>query len=445
MEDNFEKKLRESLGNPPEFPFEERLWNDVENKLNIDDTKPTNKLGGIAGLLFLLLAGLMTILAAVFYVKQSEALERLDEIEGKISQVSHEKIVENNNIEVIHDTVYIYLPSEQSPSHLVQEKYVRNRTTSQKYSTKKINNSFQFNNTDFSKLYQRFEKSNQVQLGLRNDFERVQEDSKLPLDIGQLLMYTKNSQREMMSSFESSVLDIAFLKSGLLEAERIFDLRIFEYQDIKSKKNADYYLLKLRPTSFALSTSAGISYSLNLGGRTNFVGGLQAEVGYGRNFSFVIGLEYLSNNFKLEFDDDDIPELADIESPSPDNLGDILHELYGDFSYLQIPFGIKYVIPTKKRIRPYFGLGLITHKSLKSNLAFEYLSNLEEYKLELNNVLDDRFEINDFWTTIGLQYDISRHWNMFVEGSAQIEFKSQPYRYQNHQYIKTNIGLQYIF
>ncbi|MCP3929144.1 MAG: hypothetical protein GY705_08600 [Bacteroidetes bacterium] len=223
----------------------------------------------------------------------------------------------------------------------------------------------------------------------------------------------------------------------------------FPHVEIKrisfEKRNLEYYLRKFSPSEFSLSALSGFSYSLvDAGGLFKPMASIRAEIKYGSRFSFIIGLEALNNGFEFENEDSEI-DLSGFPEFMPENPNDVLHEINGDFIYLQIPFGVKYSFLTKGRFHPYLGLGLVSKKAITSSLKYEYLSIMNEYSLSQSGLASGSFKADDFWTTIGMKVDLNTRWRILLEGSSQIRLNQGNDFYQNTQILKLNTGIEYRF
>ena len=135
MENNFEDHIKGAMDNPPDFPFDERLWKDMESRLN-DGGEKKPILGFIGRLPLLILALLATSLAGYFYLKQDKAMERIADIEQQLQIFQQELQGQNQtktqtNLErqvtVVYDTIYnkivvnqITRTEEYNPSQLRQ-------------------------------------------------------------------------------------------------------------------------------------------------------------------------------------------------------------------------------------------------------------------------------------------------------------------------------------
>lgn len=433
---------------PPDYLFEEKLWKDLESRM-YQKEKGKPFLGFTSWLLLLLLTTITTGLAGYFYVKNDKAEERIADLEQQFQGYQQQSTIDTivkKQITIIYDTtIYnhtIINPSQQDKSW---EKANQAGVLNQLNPSMPLNsghkklgfkNATTFSATEASNPQKKLTQEDNPSFSLNHE-TLLTEKKPAPFQHTGLNIPALNTI-PFLPEFNRSLL--------ATQSEKTIDFSPVPAGKNKSQKNIDFFLLKLKPSSFSLSASAGTLAILNFGGKrkTNRLGNIRAEIGYGNRFSFVFGLEVINEKFKMEFKDPGEKMDGFPEAP-PNNQEDVLHEIYGKFRYLQIPFGIKYSLMPNSRFHPYIGLGLISQKAIKSSLSYEYLAMMEMYHLSLDNVLPNTYKVEDFWATIGLQYELTKRWSLLLEGTSQVKLKQGIYKYENLQLLKWNAGIQYHF
>ena len=459
MENNFFNQIRKEMNSPPNYPVNEQLWDKLEARL---DKRKEPKRGLLwAWLPWGLAIGAVAV-AGILYLSQSKTMAQLSQLKQAIHEQNTQTAglitSQTNQIKqqvVVYDTIFNTVVVNRHEDNLLNTKasfpaysanllFGGNRTANvaSLLPGSFIHTSpspFVFNSNKKSQPQNKYSKSDAttVKAGYSPDEKQV-------------------SALNLIPDINSS---LAFLPSHLLPISRYENKEDIEFIPIqlnkttkkKKRKPADYYLTKLRPTGAAISGYIHRSHLLNLSSDINRARdwselgrGLRFEISYGKPFSFIIGLENRSDNFDFLYENNEklLIGFPDIPSGNP---GDVLHEVYGEFKYIQVPFGIKYKLVSKGWLHPYVGLGLVSKKAVVSNLKFEYFSFMQEYYVERQNLIPEVFQVDDMWTILGFQFNLKNNWNLFVEGSSQFSLKQTGFRYENTQMIKWNLGIHYQF
>jgi len=445
MENNFEQQIRDAMNNPPEFPYEEKLWNDLEHKLDQKEGKRDKPFMGFVGRLPLFLFAITAAsLAGFFYNGQYKAMERIAEIEQQITQQQTQNQTQTEKrITIIYDTIYnkVVIDQIQNTAGNTKGRFVSNNQMS-------IADAYEFSqriNIPFFTTYH-----------TTAAFKEITATPKLIEEFSQkegFSLMRKSVEAEvkqaMVSSFDfNTPLDLLSAKEiDFLNITQDVDLPALWVKKAKRKRKLRVYLRELRPSHFALSGMTGTFVSLNLGGNGfNLRGAAQAELGLGKRFALVAGIEYFSNDFNRKIQIDDIDPLDGFPMLPPNNGEDMLQSIQGDFTYMQVPFGIKYTVFPRKYFYPYVGLGLIAGRTTKSRLEYQYSSfTANDYAVSQNNLLPANLEMSAFWTTIGFEIQMNRNWSLLLEGSSQFDLKRGVYKYENLSLLKLGTGLRYEF
>lgn len=451
MENNFENHIKSILDNPPDFPFDQRLWEDMESRL--DDNKNNKPQNGFAGRLPLLIMLLFTsALAGFFYFKHYKATERIAAIEKQLlsqNQTQSESKT-NQHLTVVYDTIFNTVvvntvqdfkpdfPALSSGNQFRGLNTIPNSTLS--YPDFK---QFSFE-TDWDLLSQTpyFSSISMLNFGAVKNYTQTNEKNVVDNQSD------KNSTDAIgLDPYSTATRKLEVLALFPLDNERSADLPDIFVPEISHRKPPVFYLDKLKPTRISVSGTAGTFTSLNLGGNGfNLRGSAHVEVGFGERFSGIVGIEYFTNDFNKEIDVDNPEELEGFPDLPPLNEEDILQNIQGDFNYLQIPIGIKYMVFQQKHLFPFLSAGVIAGGTSKSRLEYDYFSStIGNYPVSQGNLLPRDFELSAFWTSIGFEIELNRNWSFLMEGSSQFDFNKGKYRYENLQILKLSTGVQYEF
>lgn len=436
MDNKFEQFIQQSMDHPTGRAFDERLWKDMEKRL--DHGKGQDRGAGLwKGLPWLLLTFLMTSLAGYFYVKQYKAIERIAVVEEKLAAALSTPTVEQSEkrqTTILYDTIY---------RTVVLDEYVRQQKSmaSSGQNALWIKSSLDF--------LEQAEKNIPALLnGKKGSIQAYATTAPWAMSANSL---KEEMEDDLKSNYRfdwamaADEVPTLILEEGLT-INRVTELPALEVMRNRQRKDVRFYLSHLRPTRFALAGTTGTFASLNLGGSGfNLRGSAHGELGLGSRFSIQAGVEYFSNDFTRRIEPEDIEPLEGFPNLPANNEEDVLTEIQGDFNYLQLPFGIKYVVFPQRYVDPYIGVGLIYGKTTRSRLEYEYLSPIGPYSISEGRLLPNLFELNALYGTLGVQIQMNKHWSLLLEGSGQMDIKQGVYKYENLELLKLNTGVMYQF
>jgi len=444
MENNFEKHIKDTMGNPPDFPFEERLWDDMESRL--DKGKDRKPFLGFMGRLPLFLLALSAMsLAGFFYVKQYKAMQKVAEVEQQLANQQQKDKQANTNatpsiekrVTVIYDTIYNRVVIDQ-----IQNSGFRKQAAKTTYKP----NMFAFN---FRATESSTSNSNRSEIPSIFSYTSITDAFGRKGGINLLQRQKLKQEKEIATTkyFDTAIDELASIDYSFLDIDQEVRLPALNIIEKKRRKRLRVYLRELRPSYFAVSATAGTFASLNLGGSGfNLRGIAQAELGLGKRSGLVAGVEYFSNDFNKRIDPGEPEDYEGFPILPPGNAEDVLQRIQGDFTYLQIPFGIKHTIFPRRYFYPYISAGLIASQVKKSRLEYQYLSaTTGEYFVSRSNLLPQTFELSAFWSTLGFEIQMNKNWSLLLEGSSQFDLKKGTFKYENLSILKLGTGLRYEF
>ena len=121
------------------------------------------------------------------------------------------------------------------------------------------------------------------------------------------------------------------------------------------------------PVTLPSHDLGGTSYSLG--------GGFAIKLPQER--SLVVGMDWLSMNFDLK----DPEQFEPFPIVDPEDPSDVLHELKGYFSYVQIPVSLRQQLFARRTWSTALNVGMVAVKPVRHRLVYEYLNGQEEYKI----------------------------------------------------------------
>jgi len=217
------------------------------------------------------------------------------------------------------------------------------------------------------------------------------------------------------------------------------------FMNLATKREVDHInpLWYFVPTGFQIGFNwnpVGIAKLPNANNKVKTIG-LSGEIEFTKNTRLQIGLEYLSVPLSAEAPE----EFSQFPTITPNNPDDILKELYGNFTYLQVPLTFKYVVQPAKKWSPTVGIGMITRLPLKEEFQYEFVS-IQGGEYTNNQPLNEgSFSISNWRATAGVDYNFYKNYTLQVEGFYNHQFGDNPNTYFNLRYGGLNLGLKYKF
>lgn len=444
MENNFDENLKNILSNPPNFPVDSETRAQFIQQLDtvaIPTQPAKNNDWKKAALLlaFLLMGGAFGYLFSKFQTLNSQLLEK--------NQLQNTKILDTiiqKQVTVIYDTIYISEGNKQLTTN--RNTYNSNYQPFQKHL---LNSNFYNIFTASLTAPNLFDQKINLltDYAVASTWKKVNTRSNKSLkDIDD----KKGVANQPISLLKTNHLNNINSSQKILLPEWLSEISI-------DNKRMERQLKRLRrrqmvqPKSIAIGIHGGLSRDLTLyinnTEQSNNTLGLRTEIGFNSNFSLLIGANYRKQQFKTEEDDDQPVRLENFPVPPPQDIEDELQEVNWDAAYLEIPFGFKYSFLMNKKIQPYFGIGLVSRKALRSTIEFEYETPAEEeYEEQQLGVLTSEFQINNAWGVLGTQYKFTENWRFFLEGGYQFDWKNKDLtKIEAVKLIQANAGISYQF
>ncbi len=215
--------------------------------------------------------------------------------------------------------------------------------------------------------------------------------------------------------------------------------------NLASKSNVDRInpLWYLVPTGF----QAGFNWSpfgvikLPTGNKKVKTIGFLGAVEFTRNTRLQFGVDYLDVPLSAE----SAEELSLFPTVLPNDPADLLKELYGDLTYLQVPITLKYVFQPTKKWKPSIGVGMIARLPLKEQLRYEFISSQGGEYTQTQPISGGTFSVENMRGTIGVEYNFYKNYTIQAEGFYNYQFGESTNPYVRFRYGGLNLGLKYKF
>ena len=150
--------------------------------------------------------------------------------------------------------------------------------------------------------------------------------------------------------------------------------------------------------------------------------------------------KYQSLNQNFELKDEAIGNRYPITIP--DGPLDVLHELKGRFSYLQIPIELKKEFRGGKIFQPYLHFGFSAVRPLTQNFTYEYINALGEYK-KTQNFKSGAFTISNLRAGFGGEFTFSEKYTVGFGAYYQHGLEVGEGEYFKLRYWGLQAGMQY--
>ncbi|HFA48410.1 MAG TPA: hypothetical protein ENJ95_05255 [Bacteroidetes bacterium] len=438
MHDYFEQKIKKVLNDPPDFPVDEKAWENLQNRMQGKPAKGWGKMAYLAPLALLLW------LVPVAFLWHTNG--QLNEANNKIAHL--ETLLRSNaallldtvvqrHVTIVYDTVYkaVYADVNIGENKNNEPQQSFNQSFSP-YLYKNENPYFTaLNRAPINSLFAKPGYLPEPLLGFGNNIDNIKPEN---------IAAEKNTRPSPPLYVQQLP-----LKSFANNKNRNLSIAAPPYILKKNKKGLRYYMYKMQPTHFSLGAGYGMVDILKFGaGKRDIFARWDATIGYGKNINLLTGLEFLKWEFVEEYqkEADETLIFKDYPEELPNSPTDELDEIYIDFRYIQIPVGMEYVFSNQNRWRPFIGSGLMAQRAFRSRLTYEYerLDN-SDYKKQKDNILPNSFVLKSAWSSFGIQYAPGDHWSFRLEGSAQFDLEKGKYKYEGLQFYKLKSGLKYRF
>ncbi len=430
MDENyFDKKLKDILESPPSFEPDANAMLLMQQRLRA--AQSPSKRRGIWPWLLSLLFLLFLLGGGALYSKQKALNSALTALNKQLTLITQDTVIEKqiiHHFDTIYTTVYIEkyigltrpnLIQDWSESSLADYSYSNPIFSYSGYSRKGLLSwslgkrliSLLDERPDSSFLDQ--ESSKLTAVPLPDPFAEVLS----PIDrllFGEL---TRLNATNTLSAKEEGLSPLAISEKG------VNPLYYFTPTGFKGQ----FHFMPLLLPSHGLG---GTSYAL----------GTALEIELPQDRTLELGAEWLGMNFEAK----DPAEFASFPIVAPTDPSDVLHELKGALSYLQLSATIRQVLFPKHRWKPHISAGFVAYRPLRQILTYEYLNGAGEYKLR-SVLKGGSFLTPNFRMGLGTEIPLSKKMNLLNSIHYQHDFSNDATPFFALQYWALNLGVNYNF
>ena len=431
--DNFFDDLKNNLENRPQPEFEESSWLAMQQKMHPEEKKSSK---GFAGWWWMALLAIPLVISNGWMYLQMEKAEALLE-----------------KIEIQRDTIFktqiIYQTDTIYQTQIIHEP-IANQTLNP--SNTHINKTIHlpkpfFNKNTFNEPFVFGKNKNSNHLLFQNTPSLSHRNSNLDAR----MQNNPFSTSDDFSSTTQVAINFIALPSLVTEqlSKDIEAIQLLDIEQLAEVKTASLWRKRLqklsntfRPKDFHLGLSGGLVYPLNqnLKKRDGGAIGLTGSVIFSKNLRLWMDVSFLSLHLKADDLQDDNFGIPAIPLPNDDYT---FEEASADQPLYQFGVGIQYVFNTKKRLRPYLGLGYSSTALQPYEVEYEYEDLLGE-EIIIPRDYSTKGLINNLWiANAGLEYHFGKKWYGQIEGYYRASWENEGNLTPN--ILGSNIRLMYKF
>jgi|GEM_PF-5563553 len=435
MGDNyFDEKLKDILESPPEYQPDALALQDMQQRLR-------DRGGGVKGrtwfpwvlsaILFLLLAGAAILFhrLAVLQTQFTQLEDQLTTVQSTTDTIIHQQIIQH------YDTIYTiiykekYLPVQEALSQFpelygatIPSLFLRERNgtlpPSSAYNQGLLSWSLDANR------YSLLERSPSSSF-FSSDSHATGKIDDLDFEGGEALPLAGRVWKQLSGkrSWEKAEVSGPILPIEPYKKSTISPLYFFTPIGLVAKAVID-------PVVLPSHEFEGSSYAFGAG----------FEIKLPQNRSLEVGGEWLSMKFELK----DPAEFERFPILDPEDPADVLHEVKGGFSYLQIPVSLRQQFLPNKSWSPSLSIGMVALKPIRQRLEYEYVNGQREYKLS-SNAPTAPFSVRNLRVGVASQLQLNRRLSLNPEIQYQHAFEAQTQEFFPLRYWSLRLGLQYDF
>lgn len=429
MKENEYRPLKDILKNSPDFPFKEANWEQLVLQL---DEEAEERIGFWKryGWIALWLLPLLLLGGWSWYTlrKANQEIVALKAQLQTNEQTTTKETTIQKNIIYQYDTIY--------RTTIVEQPLLKNSSRSPQNSTPATLYSSQVHQLQLAfaqqGIGQGFEAAKLIPSIQKSSLGAIQQaiDEVMTTPT---LVYNEAAIRQPLT-------DIRLLAANLLDIPSR-GIPAWQLPTMPKTQQAHNPLQFMQPTGFSLGLEGSLIKVLHAPITTlqGVSAGLSADIHFSGHWSMFLGVEYLQHKFEVSEEEN----LVAYPMVTPDNE-DVFSYLRVSSKYLQIPFGFKYRFQPLKLVKPYVGAGLIARRPIRKTLAYEYLGVMEEYYIN-RDYTTNSFFINSFRGELGVEFQLMNHWNFYLEGTYDADFRKSSFDFEKVKYLNLRAGILYDF
>lgn len=430
MDENyFDKKLKDILESPPSFEPDANAMQLMQQRLRAAQS-PTKRRGIWPWFLSLFLL-LFLLGGGILYSQQKVLTAQVTSLHHQLSLITRDTVVEK---QIIHhfDTIY---------TTVYREKYIRlTRPNYTQHLSESSLGDYSYSNPIFS--YSGYSRKGLLSwsLGKRliSLLDENPDSSFLDQDSSKL---TAVLQLDPFAEVLSPIDRLLFGELARLNATNTLSAKEEGQSPLAISEKGVNPLYYFTPTGLKgqFHLSPLLLPSGDLGG-TSFEIGAALEIELPQYRTLELGAEWLGTNFEIK----DPGKFARFPILDPTDPADVLHELKGALSYLQLRASIRQVLFPKHRWKPHLSVGFVAYRPIRQELTYEYLNGSGEY--DLRSVLKGgSFLARNLRLGLGAEIPLSKKMNLLNSIQYQHDFSNDATQFFALQYWALNFGINYNF
>ena len=416
MDDLF-NQFRKNLEGRPEPRFDKRDWQNLEKQLG---PSPEKRRGAFSWWFALPLLLLMTGSNAFFFWQWKKTEKQVSTLEIRRDTIYH--------TQVIHTTDTIYR------TRVIRERVLEYQNSYAHGAVEAYEQSGNLENSQQSRLSGENSEQSSINTALQ---PRVPADKGLPAvqktaQPGATDVLNRDSSSEqawaLQRNFNNQVL--ATLPNRSIrpviyhQPKLSFPNFPLDIPAIQKKKTLMAHLYQARPKGFLLGVSGGLAFPFGKGleSKTGNIAGIHAAIEFSPRLRLWGEAAYLKSTFITKRMGDDIG--VPIEVPPSAEYTFLQAEV--PQPYLQYALGMQYLFRAKHKLKPFVGIGMGAISLQPYDVTYEFKNTSLDIEWNLDKTINGRAQglITNFLVLpFGLEYKLSRHWNMQVQATYRYNWK----------------------
>jgi hypothetical protein len=159
-----------------------------------------------------------------------------------------------------------------------------------------------------------------------------------------------------------------------------------------------------------------------------------------RNRSLLVRGQLLNTGFEVK----DAAEFVRFPELMPNDPSDVLHELKGQTTFLEVLVGLRQRFFTEASVQPFVTAGIVAYRPLKQQLTYEYLNAGEEYSLG-TAISSGAFSMDNLHLGAGVEVPVGRRFVLASEVIYRHGFSIQEDEFFPLRYWALQLGLHHQF
>lgn len=406
--ENFWKQFKDNLEERPEPAFDPKDWKAMEKKLDQQPSKPA-----LAGWIRWIPAAILALLLLGNIYQFSRIQQALKQLEFSPQKSVQFDTIIQTKVVYITDTIY---QSRNATNPLPHSKYAALANNFNPLN-------FQFSKTPISLLPTQNQTSHRLGQSFSLPIVPSTEPTNLP---GQSI----HNVLAELPTWTSELLELKGLK--LPEPLPVQEPTLSFRQKLHS----------LKPQKFHLGLNLGTIYPLSsdFNAEFGFSTGIEGVIPFGKRLQLWINGSFNLFSFESKQIDASLG-IPPVEPPSPDFF---FTEAVASKAFLQYSAGFRYLIPTKRKLMPFIGLGYGAVSLLPYEVEYEFINPTLQVDWKVDQTVNQDTPISRFAIfQAGVERSLSKYWNWQI--LVQYQTTGQAQNALSPNLLSIQSGIQYKF